>query len=459
MSVGIPAPLSRSRTVRSLSSRCVETFRDGAADGDDVQPFLDCLLGGDCPPPVTGDRPDGTRFGLHGAILDVLSDGLILQYNRARYYDARHGRWLQRDPSGYVDGNNLYESFGSNPYSFTDPEGRSTGLVSDWKSGDEVFYERTLPFLGVQDRFSVGKYFYRDGEKLILYERPGDLGAVVYALPFEQVEGWARKIAEESDYDAFVAREGVRFNRRTGERIEPTVQDAIAGWMDRIEEDRLERFDAMVRGAEYFFTAPVITAVTGEDPISMQSVPGRFRVVAAGFTALDFLPFAPHISSFARTRVAPAAASAFSRLESIHQRAMRYLVDATPGSYVTGTGVSPGSTPALRAGQAGRFADLDRLAVVGDNLTPHHMPQAALGFTTRAEGGAIVLEQAEHALTRTFLGGGARLAQSEAGLPFRTVLGRDIRNLRNLVASKYNQGVRELLQYYQEHFPGLMKRP
>ena len=97
--------------------------RDGAADGDDVQPFLDCLLGGDCPPPVTGDRSDGTRFGLHGAILDVLSDGLMLQYNRARYYDVRHGRWLQRDPSGYVDGNNLYESFGSNPTRFVDPFG------------------------------------------------------------------------------------------------------------------------------------------------------------------------------------------------------------------------------------------------------------------------------------------------------------------------------------------------
>ena len=105
--------------------------RDGAADGDDVQPFLDCLLGGDCPPPVTGDRSDGTRFGLHGAILDVLSDGLMLQYNRARYYDVRHGRWLQRDPSGYVDGNNLYESFGSNPYSFVDPMGSEIWVEAD----------------------------------------------------------------------------------------------------------------------------------------------------------------------------------------------------------------------------------------------------------------------------------------------------------------------------------------
>jgi RHS repeat-associated protein len=42
----------------------------------------------------------------------------------------------------------------------------------------------------------------------------------------------------------------------------------------------------------------------------------------------------------------------------------------------------------VTAGEAGRFADLDARAVVGDGLTPHHMPQAALNFTSRADGGA-----------------------------------------------------------------------
>ena len=31
-----------------------------------------------------------------------------LYYYRARYYDAQLGRFISRDPIGYIDGNNLY---------------------------------------------------------------------------------------------------------------------------------------------------------------------------------------------------------------------------------------------------------------------------------------------------------------------------------------------------------------
>ncbi len=48
-----------------------------------------------------------------------------IQYNRARHYSATHGRWLQRDPAGYVDGMNLYEYARSNPSLNTDSTGRS----------------------------------------------------------------------------------------------------------------------------------------------------------------------------------------------------------------------------------------------------------------------------------------------------------------------------------------------
>jgi hypothetical protein len=113
----------------------------------------------------------------------------------------------------------------------------------------------------------------------------------------------------------------------------------------------------------------------------------------------------------------------------------------------------------LRAGQAGRFADLDRVAVLGDSLTPHHMPQAALRFTTRADGGAIAIPNAEHVLTRTYFSAGARLAVEEAGVPFRTVLARDIRDLRSIAGRKYNAGIRDLLDYYRVNFPELIAKP
>jgi hypothetical protein len=51
---------------------------------------------------------------------------LPLQKNRARYFDLKNGRWLQRDPKPYVDGPSLYEAFDGNALTKTDPSGRET---------------------------------------------------------------------------------------------------------------------------------------------------------------------------------------------------------------------------------------------------------------------------------------------------------------------------------------------
>ncbi|NJO16289.1 MAG: hypothetical protein HC877_11210 [Thioploca sp.] len=46
-----------------------------------------------------------------------------LYYYRARYYDSGKGRFLQRDPMGYVDGMNMYQYAGGNPRNAMDPSG------------------------------------------------------------------------------------------------------------------------------------------------------------------------------------------------------------------------------------------------------------------------------------------------------------------------------------------------
>jgi hypothetical protein len=112
----------------------------------------------------------------------------------------------------------------------------------------------------------------------------------------------------------------------------------------------------------------------------------------------------------------------------------------------------------LEAGDAGRFSDLDARAVTGDQLTPHHMPQVAAKFTTRGEGGALALPHEEHVVTRTYGVRGRAIARAEAGLPFRQVLARDIRDVRRIAGGKYNKGVRELITYYRENFPNLMQK-
>ncbi|WP_331724184.1 polymorphic toxin-type HINT domain-containing protein (plasmid) [Streptomyces longwoodensis] len=103
---------------------------------------------------------------------------------------------------------------------------------------------------------------------------------------------------------------------------------------------------------------------------------------------------------------------------------------------------------------AGRFGDLNP-GQVGDGLEAHHMPQDGLGFLPRNEGGAIVMKQADHALTRTYKAKGRATKAAESGLPFRTVLARDIWDLRRIGQqqygdpSYYNPGIQGLLSYYR----------
>ena len=104
------------------------------------------------------------------------------------------------------------------------------------------------------------------------------------------------------------------------------------------------------------------------------------------------------------------------------------------------------------------YSSLKAAGKVGDQLTPHHMPQAALGFTGYGEGGALMMPQAQHILTRTYGGGGAVLASQEAGVAFRTVLARDIRDVRSIAGSSYNQGLLDLIAYYRTNFPSLIAK-
>lgn len=96
---------------------------DFQRDGLDIQPMVTCILGGPCPGASSGS-PLRSAFTLHGRPVDVLDSGnLLLQYNRARYYDIRNARWLQRDPIAYNDGQNLYEAWRGNPGANPDPSG------------------------------------------------------------------------------------------------------------------------------------------------------------------------------------------------------------------------------------------------------------------------------------------------------------------------------------------------
>ncbi|REK29519.1 MAG: RHS repeat-associated core domain-containing protein [Planctomycetota bacterium] len=71
-----------------------------------------------------------------GRRLDAETD---LFYYRARYYDAALGRFISRDPAGYVDGANLYQYVGGTPVVLTDPSGLQPFRRTDDLSTKEYY--------------------------------------------------------------------------------------------------------------------------------------------------------------------------------------------------------------------------------------------------------------------------------------------------------------------------------
>jgi len=59
----------------------------------------------------------------------VMAEGNGLYFMRARYYDPETGRFINKDPIGYMGGMNLYAYVQNNPVNWIDPEGLFTHII------------------------------------------------------------------------------------------------------------------------------------------------------------------------------------------------------------------------------------------------------------------------------------------------------------------------------------------
>ena len=96
-----------------------------------------------------------------------------LYHVRHRMYHSALGRWLQRDPLGYVDGMGLYQYVGSMPGAATDPEGLAFG-PSDY--GMEPLGWSTVPWEPTTERRCPLEWDFRFG--LVTFG-PGPFGGQV----------------------------------------------------------------------------------------------------------------------------------------------------------------------------------------------------------------------------------------------------------------------------------------
>jgi|GEM_PF-4239003 len=95
----------------------LDADRNGALDNTDFLAVLSSFAGA---------IPEGKVSTVHNIIAYsgyVYDEAVDLNLARNRWFDASMGRWLNRDPIGYYDSADLYESVLSSPFTYVDPLG------------------------------------------------------------------------------------------------------------------------------------------------------------------------------------------------------------------------------------------------------------------------------------------------------------------------------------------------
>ena len=336
-----------------------------------------------------------------------------LVYYGKRFYDPKAGKWLTVDPVGEAGGLNTTEFVGGDP-------------VNNWDAMGEATMQEMVDDL---DALSPSYDALRDA-----VSSQNGLG---YSADIQKQ--WAEV---RGKYEALYTRMMVFAETVDYAQTKLGYAGNTATLDD--ESDAYRKLQSTVSKDEWIGWIPF--KGSGRD-LGRNLASGHY--VMAAMSAGGFVADAGIITAPAK-KIVLGIASRMVMKDASQILLQRIITEAA----ADGATKSP-----LLAGQAGRFSVLESRAVVGDSLTPHHMPQAALDFTSRSEGGAIMVPQSEHVLTRTYGFGGAQLATEEAAVPFRKVLSRDIRDLRSISGSKYNQGLLDLLEYYRENFPALIAKP
>lgn len=147
--------LDRDGIVSSKDVRFVQDQVGRAAVGDSISDHSVT------DPSNYSSPPSGPNniLGFAGMVQGRPSTGLLLA--RHRWLDPKLGRWLTRDPAGYVDGSNLFEYCQTNPTVHVDPMGLENVAI------DRVVASNAKYQAAVMQSFRSGEISAQDASRLI----------------------------------------------------------------------------------------------------------------------------------------------------------------------------------------------------------------------------------------------------------------------------------------------------
>ena len=293
--------------------------------------------------------PTTGTFALHGRPVDVLPDGKVLIDFRARTYDPQHARWLQRDPTGYADGGNLYEAFGSNASRFTDPK----GCQSEDGSALDFLIEYFSPQAAL-DRLAFGSFWGSPGKQAVAAKL--DHVTAVTADAARRAEPYVRPVVQTA------GAVGGGFQMVIGGAI-VVGSEGLGSPVGYVLVARSE--DVLLTNVHGLYTGSVepttqwlaVNHLAGPEAASLSELAVDLGTLPASLNALPLRGPAPTFSSM-RTFAGPAdiaplltSANAPARLSdralAAYCRAVQFVTGEERG-YVLGSGLSPGEVGATR---------------------------------------------------------------------------------------------------------------
>ncbi|MBX3373173.1 MAG: RHS repeat-associated core domain-containing protein [Phycisphaeraceae bacterium] len=337
-----------------------------------------------------GLSTDGNVIGFTGHVFDA-ETGLLLA--RLRVHDAVVlGRWLSRDPAGFVDGMNLYVYVRGNPLVWWDPLG--VWSLSGWW--------RDL----------------REGAAALI---SGDAGVSAWQANDQAMLERHRALAQSDDPVV----------RAASERMAGSLERGIDETSRAVTDFHQARAEAAVAIA----TAPV----GGTAALAIGVAHGCVNAaidVSQGQYANAVMGVVPGAGGAAVSRImsraGPGALGALAR-------PVARQADEVAGA---GRGVQPF--------QVGRYGDLQAASRVGDDLALHHagqqhpMRQIIPGYNPHTAP-VMSLPTAQHRRIPNLSG--------PYGGTARDLLARDIRNMRAYTDAP-NSGLRELIELNRQMYPG-----
>lgn len=134
-------------------------------NGDGVIDFVDYLEYSSMYNESTTTEPDEIRIGFAGYVRDPLTKHCLA---RARWYEPSAGRWLSRDPAGYVDGLSLYLYVKGNPLSMVDPTGLEGYWTDFWEGAKSLASGNPGGLWTIKSRWEMENQIARQARNAVL---------------------------------------------------------------------------------------------------------------------------------------------------------------------------------------------------------------------------------------------------------------------------------------------------